>query len=347
MPRFLKALLLAAALRAAPLDDAARDVAKRVAGALAPKESCAIQFRNPAQAPQADVTLVQRIFVQTIRPVNAEKTTEITVTLSQNPRTRLLVAEVRRGAETAVFISPYEAAMREKSALTVNRSMLWEQPDRILDAVLVDGGLLILDGSRIALTSIGIVRQQAAIPATKPWPRDLRGRLQVKGDQISANIADTLCKGTWRPEIKVSCEPGAADWPLAPGRNHFAPPKLPPSFSYARLDRAWITAGVDGKVRLISDNGNPLAQFPQWGASVAAQPNPCGEGSAVVASSANEQSIQAFDIGGGQAKSLSDPADIGGRIIELHDGGGALTAIVHSTGTQKHAAYRITLACSR
>lgn len=347
MPRFLAALSLAASLTAAPLDDAARDVAKRVAGALAPKESCALQFRNPAQAPQADVALVQRIFNQAIRPVNAEKTTEITVTLSQNPQTRLLVAELRRGSESAVFISPYEAVTRAKSALTVNRSMLWEQPGRILDAVLVDGGLLILDGSRIALTSIGIVRQQAAIPAVKPWPRDLRGRLQVKGDQFSANIADTLCKGTWRPEVTLSCEPGAADWPLAPGRNHFAPPKLPPSFSYAKMDRAWITAGTDGKARLISDTGTSLAQFAQWGASVAVQPNPCGEGSAVVASSANEQTVQAFDIAGGQAKPLSDPADIGGRIIELHDGGGALTAIVHSTGTQKHAAYRITLACSR
>lgn len=342
----IAALVLSAALPAATLEEAVRDAARRVNNALAPKEAYSLQVRNLSQAPPSEMSAAQRAVIQTLRASGAgDKTAEIAFSLSRNPSTRLVVAEIRRGSESTVLLAPYEADAKPVAALSLERSPLWEQTARILDAEPVETGVLILDGQRIALAASGEIRQQTAVPNGKPWPRDLRGRLHVRGDSFTAFVSDTRCTGTWRPELKASCEQGAADWPLAPGRNHFQLPKLPPAFSLARAERFVVVAGVDGKTRLMTENGATVAELARWGASAASGPKGCAEGTVVVATDASERTLQAFDVSGGEARPLSEPMDSGGVVTELQESAGGFTAVVFQAGTRKHAAYRVTVHC--
>ncbi len=343
---WVAALLISAGLQGATLEEAVRDLARRVNDALAPKDVYSLQVRNLSQAPPADAALAHRTAARTLRVSAAgARTVEIALSLSRNPGARLVVAEIRRGGESTVLLAAYEADAKPVAALSLERSPLWEQTARILDAEPVDTGVLILDAGRIALAASGEIRQQTAIPPGKPWPRDLRGRLRVNGDRFTAFAGDMHCAGTWRPELRAVCEPGAAEWALVPGRNHFQLPRLPPAFSLTRADKFVVLAGADGKARLMTESGASVAELPRWGSAVAGRPNGCAEGTVVVATDSSERTLQAFDVSGGEARPLSEPMDSGGVVTELQEASGGFTAVVYQAGTRKHAAYRVTVHC--
>jgi hypothetical protein len=331
---------------AATLEEAARDLARRINGALGPREPHQLQVRAPGQA--GDAGLVQRVVAQSLRaPAAGADAADVVITISQNQQTRLLVAEIRRaGAQSVVLIAPYEVAARPPSALVVERRLLWEQQAQILDAVPVEGGLLLLDAAGVFLVSGGAVRQRVDVRDPSPPPRDLRGRLVVRGGEFTAYVGGVRCVGGWRPQLAHACDAAPPEWGLVPGRNWFQVAKLPPVVSAAPLGPNWVAVTTANQARLFSADGATLATLANWGSTVATRPNPCAASAeVVVAATANDRGIEVFDLSGGQPRPLGGSTDFGGVITEMWPSDDSLTVVARSR--DRYMAYRVDLGCAR
>ncbi|MBM3739775.1 MAG: hypothetical protein FJW39_28750 [Acidobacteria bacterium] len=331
---------------AATLEEAANDLARRVNSVLAPREVCFLRIRTLAQVPASDVAIAQRTLQPLLRTgPAAEGRPEVVVSLSQNQDTRLIVAEVRRGSgPPSVFLAPYAGEASAPAVLRLERTLLWQQAGRILDAAPAGGGLLVMDPDRIAWALVGRVEAAEPLVHASPLPRDARGHLRVEGTRFTADAANTRCTGEWQPALKFTCEPANADpaWPLVSGRNHFQPAKLPPVFSFTPWDRGFLAVTTADQARWFSSEGGVLGRYTGWGTVVASLPHPCAQGRIAVAGTSAGAALQAFD----PARPLSEPVSLNGVVAELWPSQDSLTAIVQQTGNH-YAAYRITVACGR
>ena len=68
--------------------------------------------------------------------------------------------------------------------MVLRKIPLWSQPDRILDVAVIDGNparMLVLDANGVTAYRLQDNRwqpeQSLSIVHSRPWPRDLRGRL--------------------------------------------------------------------------------------------------------------------------------------------------------------------------
>src|SRR5262249_44666011 len=109
---------------------------------------------------------------------------EVRVTLSGNPSQFLLGGEARKGDERQVWIAswkrPAPTGVPTGSALALEKKLVWEQEEPILDVVMLGNGMLVLSPSRVSLQRDGGTQSLPLTPA-RPWPRDLRGHLRVIG----------------------------------------------------------------------------------------------------------------------------------------------------------------------
>ena len=128
--------------------------------------NAALAFRNLSSLSSAEVAAI-RVPLETqlraggVQLRNASNgTTEIQVTLSENVREWLIVAEVRKGLDTKVAMvgvdkSAAGAIARAGSAMVLRKSFLMSQSDPILDATIVDSAgtrsLLLLSRSSVGV----------------------------------------------------------------------------------------------------------------------------------------------------------------------------------------------------
>ena len=114
----------------------------------------------------------------------------VRVTLSEDLQSYVWVAEIRQGANapSVVMVSLPRSALLsvepEAAAMVLRRIPLWSQPERILDVAVIEGNparMLVLDGNGVRLYRFQDNRWQSEqslpIAHSRPWPRDLRGRL--------------------------------------------------------------------------------------------------------------------------------------------------------------------------
>ncbi|HEY7617375.1 MAG TPA: hypothetical protein VH744_11265, partial [Terriglobales bacterium] len=229
----------------------------------------------------------------------------VSVSLSENLRSYVWVAEIRQGINesSVVMISvprPQMAtAPRETSTLSIRKTPLWQSEQRILDAALVSGSphMIILYAERIALYRLQDNRwqeeQSAVIPHSKPWPRDLRGRLVLRKDRLfDAYLPGVICQST-AASLTLNCREGEDPWPLGteqftlnafftPARNYFTGAlssgigkqrTVPAFYSAAPLPRQnytlWLLATVDGQVHILDGMTDQAAGKLGWGSDIA------------------------------------------------------------------------------
>lgn len=207
------------------------------------------------------------------------------ITLSENSREFLLVAEIRKGVERKVVMAPFARTASVQEApdppkLTLEKKLLWEQQARILDAAWSEDTLLILDPEKVSFCrwQEGRWVKESVLPLARaqPWPRDLRGRIVSAQDTFSAYLPGVVCRGQIRPELRMSCQESHSLWPLQPAsevglsgglagdRNFFSSlatePSAPQPFALGFFSAAfirtpseplWLFAHEDG-VRLYS-----------------------------------------------------------------------------------------------
>ena len=359
---------------------AARDLARSVAAAAA-RDPVILSVRNLSTLGPGEAAAIRREFESELRArgarvVEAAPAAEIRLTVSENLTQFLLVAEFRRGDERQVLLdswprtplSPQPANGGDRGGgtlaqVTLEKKLLWEQEQPILDAVRLDDGVLILDAARVLLVR-SQERQSVPIPPLHPWPRDMRGRLLANGTAFTAWLPGAVCRGATEPRLSAECRESQEPWPLAPGATAvFSPARnffegrvaidswgardVPPFYSAAPAGDAWVFAGDGGRARIYTRSWEPGGAIDHWGGDLAGVQTPCGPRIlATRPAGINEpDAIQPFELVGGMANAAGPAQEFPGPITALWAAGSLATAVSRDLQTGRYAAYSLAPAC--
>ena len=351
------------------MDGAAHDLARNVATAVA-HEPVALAVKNLSSLSAADTAAIRRVFEAELKTA-APPAAEVQLTISENLTQFLLVAEIRRAGDRQVLLESWPrtpassaAAPPDKPARdTLEKKLLWEQDQPILDAAQTAGAMLVLDTARVLLVR-GSDRQSAPIPTTHAWPRDTRGRLSVSDTAFTAYLPGTVCRGSTAPQLALSCQDSQDPWLLAPGaiarfasdRNLFpghvdiepgGAHDLPPFYSAAPAGDAWIFAAADGRVHLYTHSWESAGAIDQWGSDIAAIQSPCGARTLATrpTSLTEPDAIQPYDFAAGAPSPAGPALEFSGPITALWSAGSSAMAVSRDLQTGRYAAYSLALAC--
>ncbi|MFZ0860174.1 MAG: hypothetical protein WCA27_00890 [Candidatus Sulfotelmatobacter sp.] len=168
-----------------------------------------------------------------IRFVNAEQAAAtVAISLSANLLSYVWVAEIRQGTGEAVVVmvsAPRPAGMtgaHESVPLSLRKIPLWTQDDPILDVAVLEENatpthIAVLDAERVALYRWqgGKWQQEQALALvhTRPWPRDLRGRLVPARDHLlDVYLPGVICRSAAAMPLTLNCRETDDPWPLVP-----------------------------------------------------------------------------------------------------------------------------------
>lgn len=380
--------LLAGQAAAQTPEAAARELARGAAAALE-KEPAAFSIRNGSSLAASDFASVRAALAAALRAqgVRTAETApaEIRVTVSENPRDWLLIAEVRRGDARAVVMAGWPRGSATPRlplpVLSIERRLVWEQEEPILDFVLTGDGaearLFVLEPARIAVYARGDSgwEQRAEFPVSAPAARDLRGRLAVQGNAFQSWLPGVSCRGTLEPPA-FDCTGGEVLWPLSSGaslaghgsfragRNAFegavftasgVKANAPPFYSMALAGSAgeplWVLAALDGRATMYDAALSPAgAPIPGWGSDIAGFEARCGAGRQVLATRPGDahepDAVQAWEAGRTGAVPVSSPVEFSGPVTALWPSGAAsAAAVVRDSATGRYAAYLLAIGC--
>jgi hypothetical protein len=159
----------------------------------------------------------------------------VAITLSENLASYVWVAEIRQGAGevSVVLVSAPRPegsnALHDSVPLSLRKIPLWTQNDPILDVAVLEEStvpthIAVLDPQKLSLYRLqgGKWQQEIAlgIAHTRPWPRDLRGRLMPAKDHLlDVYLPGVICHSGGGAAITLNCRESDDPWPLTP----FAP----------------------------------------------------------------------------------------------------------------------------
>ena len=383
----LAALLFLAPQSSSAADDlpgAARELARKTVNFAGPRGSVSASFRNLSSLPDADLAQVRREFESVVPAPNADNSSQIEarLTLSENDTQFLLVEEARKGDESQVWISGWrrsQPAQTASSGIALEKRLMWEQDEQILDVAVAGDTMAVLSPSQIAFYgregSAWKLRQSAPIGSPRPWPRDLRGHLRVLGGRIQARLPGIACEGAPPPTFSWECKPADEPWVLESGsrslllagfrkdRNYFegsvttqngARKSGAPFYSAAAVEEPsgtlWLLALIDGRTQVYDASFEPSAAIPGWGSDIAAITARCAGGSPVLATRAGDatepDAIQAFAIVNRAAVPLGASTLFPGPVTALwRSTATSAMAVARDVSRGKYAAYEVTLAC--
>ncbi len=390
----LAALFLActpACFAADDLATAARELAHKAAAFLGPRAAAAVTYRNRSSLPDSELSRVRREFEAILPPVAglapgvSLANHEIRITLSENVSQYLLIAEVRRDDETQTWISAWNRvpAAASPAAVTLDRKLIWEQKEPILDATASDTGLLVLSPAHLTFYqrqgTQWMQAGQVALALPRPWPRDPRGRLRRNGSHVDVFLPGAACQGDVTQTLSVVCQPSAEPWVLESGsryllladfaaeRNYFSgrvvlqdgtKRTVPPFYSAAAAQEAsgaiWLLALVDGQTEVFSPALTSAADTqtvatPTWGSDIVGVSG-CADAPQVLATrpadSTQPDAVQAFSASNRIFQAASAPMPFAGTITAFWPASpGAALAVVHDPVDREYRAYVVTLVC--
>jgi hypothetical protein len=167
-----------------------------------------------------------------LRSVTEEQaSTTVAITLSENPASYVWVAEIHQAARalSVVLVStPRPAgsnAPHDSVPLSLRKIPLWTQDDPILDVAVLEGAavpghIAVLDPEKVSLYRMQGGKWQLefalAIAHTRPWPRDLRGRLlPAKDHLLDVYLPGVICHTGAGATLTLNCRESDDPWPLA------------------------------------------------------------------------------------------------------------------------------------
>jgi hypothetical protein len=370
-------------------------LAQKIAAVTGPG-AVAVDFSNRSSLNKNDFDEIRRgllteLVVLGVRFVNPEQAAAtVQVTLSENLESYVWIADIRQGvgASSVAMVSlprsETSSSVHEGTALTLRKTLLWSQQDRILDAAVIEGNpshLLVLDPNQAALYKLQDGRwqpeQSLPIAHARPWPRDLRGRLALRKDHLfDAYLPGVFCQSSPTAPLGLSCRESDDPWPLGsdqlslsafftPARNFFPGVLVPgvgkqttaPAFySAAPLPRdkyvLWLFAAVDGQIHLLDGIRDQVLAKSGWGSDLVTVKSTCGLGWQVLATRAGDGSndvVRAFEMADREPTPVSQPMEFNGGITALWtdaSGSGAV-AVSRNSETGAYEAYRLTIACGQ
>ena len=281
LPSFLFAALFTALFSAnafaSNLGDTARQLADRVAAVTGPG-SIALDLTNRSSLDEKSVrevrsALESELRAQGVRVVSADQAMgAVNVVLSESLREFVWTAEITIGTDSprvvlASLTRPAGSALAAALPITLKKTLLFSQAERILDAALVDSGgegsgggisggafsasarLLVLDATHVAAyrQQGGRWELEASLPITvaRAFPRDLRGRLLFRRDHLfDVYLPGTFCRSNAAMPLALTCAASDDPWPLTSG-----PPASGPVSTGALTSGATPTAADGSGVR--------------------------------------------------------------------------------------------------
>ncbi len=369
-------------------DGLAHGLAQKVAAALKPRQPVALSLRNVSSMSPADAALAQAGLERELHALGVaaaepgQGSAEVKVTLSENLRGLVWVAEVQTTEARAVVIeeTPKPAPAAGAISMTIEKKLVLEQDRQILDLATVARGLLVLDSDAVSFyESAGGGWQRklsVRIPASRPWPRDLRGRMVTQGDAYQAYLPGLTCHGSSGGGLSITCRDESL-WPIGagpsmlgfarftPARNYFdgkiiAPNgsqvSLPPFFSAAAFQAgesaAWALAGVDGQTHFYNTPVKNSGALAALGNGIAGLESECSARSQVLASAAGDatatDSVSAYDIIDGAPRSTGEAVAFAGPVTALWPAAerGVAFAVSRDLKSGRYAAFRLAITCT-
>ncbi len=369
------------------LNGAARELARQTAAFAGPGEPVSVAYGNASSLGSAGLGQARAVFEAALKEAglrvsDVAPAAEVRLTLSENQSQYLLVEEARKGDERQVWMAAWKRAEPAAAAplgMTLDRKLLWEQEEQILDVAFPAAGMLVLSPSKVTLYT----RQNAsweprrAVPLApgKPWPRDLRGRLRVTGASFQAFLPGMACGGSAEPSLSMECQAGDDPWVLESGshatllanfaatRNHFdgrvatqagLRKTIAPFYSAASVEEQgrplWLLATLDGRTQIFDAWLEPVGAVASWGSDIAGTEAGCGGGSQVLATRPGDagepDAIQTFAIVNRAAAPLTAPVEFAGPVTALWPASAtSALAVTRDPLTGRYAAYVITVVC--
>jgi hypothetical protein len=281
-PRIALAILLSipiAVIASAPVraDDAAneavRELARKIATQLHPKQKVDFEFRDPnelisnSDLLSASSAFSSELLSRGIQFTSAQEAEVIfRVTLAENLDTRFWIVQFQKGgSSTPIFLPfakpPGASPADASTSVRIESRMIFESADTILDFAVVKREkenpieILILGVQSITLydrvNGQWHLIQMLQIPHKLPTPRDPRGRLLYRIDKgdFFAGVPGTMCSGKVHSGLSIKCESSATNWwsflpiddvlflvELEQGRNFFRPIELVTRDNVSKLE---------------------------------------------------------------------------------------------------------------
>jgi hypothetical protein len=331
------------------LDDAVAALARKISARLTPGEVARVTTRNSSSLSVAEAAKVQPALNRTLqRRVREPKPVDIAVTISENLRGYILVAEIKRENESAVEMAefrPTAPAAPARPAVGIESKMLWEQDPPILDLAISGDQMLVLDTAGVSLytRNAGKWERTASAPIVTNV-RDPRGRMEVAGEALTVHLPGLTCSGSAKLASSMRCEEGGR---FTAGRNTLAGQAV--IFSSAEIGGDTLVAELDGRTHIYDAARAPQGAFDGWGSDFVALAG-CG-GRHVLASSAGDQhapdSVTLYDVVSRAPSPVSDPLEFAGPVTALWPAGDGALAVIRNLSTGKYAAYALALDCVR
>jgi len=362
-------LLAQALLCAQTPDEAARELARNIQAVVGARQPALLTIRNLSGASAGEFARLSRVIESELR--NQGDGARVEVTLCETPQSYLWVADIRRGEEQQVAMVPWPRATAAAVAISdgpirLDKKLLWDQETQILDAALLDGGLLVLDAAAISFYQIQDgrwqLRQLVSIPQTGPWPRDLRGMLEVAGQAFRAYLPGMFCRGVADAGLTVACEHKSQPWPVRSGNRVLENIKLVPErnffeglglafYSAASSELRWIVTGRDGRAHLLDRAYQPAASISGWGSDIAGIRSACNGKEYVLASRPGQlsetDSVQSYEIVSDQVVLAGPAVEFAGPITALWPAadGASAVAVSRELKTGRYAAFSLAVSC--
>jgi hypothetical protein len=362
----LVALALASASPAQALDEALKALLAKVSRSVDPGPAVRVTAKNSSSLSSADLYRVQRSFERALqrKPVRGApppaSITEVKLTLAEDVRENVLIAEIVQGTQRRVELVRFQPEGSERKSLPpLERRLLWEQPEPVLDALFLENTLLILEPERLAVYERRDGRWTSANAASIDAPpvRDPRGRLILDGGVLTAYLPGATCHGQLAPVFELNCTNQTEDLPLAgepvhfvAGRNTLESGGWSGFYALARLqtggrERLLVAEG-DGRTRLYEANRQPLGWVEgingDWvgvcGSKVLLA-RPTEKGAAV--------SLAAYSIVERKASPVTEALELPSPLTALWPSASGAIVIAKNATTGNYAAYSIHLDCPR
>lgn len=363
-------------------DAPAHALAQKLASALKTREPVVFSFNSVAAASPSDAAAARDAIERELHALGintgAQSDVSVVVTLAENFRGWVWVAEIRRNDTREVVMEEWPRQTETGSAtpVRIEKQRVLDQDLRILDFGPLGRDLLVLDAESVSLyqSSNGAWQRKLGIhvPVSRALPRDLRGRLFVQGGVYQAYLPGITCDGNAVGGLSITCRDEGL-WPLGPNvrgisistRNFFENFVLPdglqkhmPSFFSAAsfLDHgrtAWIFAGTDGRTHLYNAAFEPGASWAGWGSDIAAVEDECGSRTLLLATGTGDSTapdaVEAYELADGAPRPIGDPVSFPGPVMALWPASerGAAVAVSRDLKSGRYAAFRLSIPCSR
>ncbi|HWG21793.1 MAG TPA: hypothetical protein VG225_14775 [Terracidiphilus sp.] len=230
-------LLFALAAHAAansPWEQPSASLAEQIAGVLGPGQA-RLTLRNISSIPTSDLPAIRRTIEDNLQARGVTVTSEdsannIRVTLSENARERLWVAEIMQGSQTQVVMvrvdrEPHLDAPSDGGVILRKQAILTTNVP-VLSAMEFPGGIVALEPEQIAIFTRGadgsFTEKDLPLRRRHALTRDPRGMLlpSANGTSIEAWLPGTHCEIAYPAaqttgDAKVQCHESDDPWPMA------------------------------------------------------------------------------------------------------------------------------------